>query len=378
MTKKIAFLYLDKTYSVYHTLGIAIALSKTENTIVTAFCNKRSVSLVEKILSAKENNVNVILVKPHWYFQMPVYVEIKIRMRDLYFLKYRSLLREYDVIVTTIYNDLSLKRVVSPDLKLVYAGHGVSNTEYSFDDKVKDFDLVLVPGKWECEKRKEKKQLNDNNCKVAGYPKLDVISQGTTGKLFDNDHPTVLYNPHWNKKYSSYFKFGTTILRFFQDHPEYNLIFSPHSLLKERHFFLSWELRRFRNLKNILIDLGSERANNMTYTKYADIYLGDYSSQALEFTLLKRRPCIFLNANYSAEKAISWQMGKVYEDISSNLLGLAIKDSETLFHERYKKEQDNVINKLFTLPENGSSSSAAASAITSFFRQADSQIIHDN
>jgi hypothetical protein len=37
MKKKVAFLYLDKTYSVYHNIGIAIELSLMEDTEVVAF-----------------------------------------------------------------------------------------------------------------------------------------------------------------------------------------------------------------------------------------------------------------------------------------------------------------------------------------------------
>ncbi len=116
------------------------------------------------------------------------------------------------------------------------------------------------------------------------------------------------------------------------------------------------------------MDLGSEKANNMTYTESADIYLADMSSQALEFSLLKRRPCIFINSqNISDEDVpISWGMGKVYDNISSKTLDSVLNDAESLFVEKYSKEQDKIINQTFTIPKNITSSTEAAKVIYNY------------
>ncbi len=364
MRKRFAFLYLDKTYSVYHSIGIAIELSLLENTEVIAFTNKRSSKLVKEILSKKKNNVTIRNVKPYWYFQVPVYVEIKIQMRNFYFRRYKEELGEFDVVISGIYNDLKLKRIVNKDIKIIYTGHGVSNAEYSFNDAIKGFDYVLLSGKWEFEKRRMSNQVNSMNCSVVGYPKIDVVRQ-TNIKLFDNSNKVIVYNPHWDRKLSSYFKYGQLVLNFFKNNPNYNLIFAPHSILIERHYKIIFDLKKYKNCTNIIIDFGSEKSNNMTYTQNSDIYLGDFSSQALEFGLQRRRPCIFINSSNVNNKdaPISWGMGEVYNNISTENLPLIIKEADKSFTEKYKEAQDEIINRLFTIPKNETSSSVAAKSI---------------
>jgi len=364
MKKRFAFLYLDKTFSVYHSIGIAIELSLLDNTDVVIFANRRSLKLVKELLSKQKNSVSVRYVKPYWYFQVPVYVEIKIQMRNFYYRRYRKQFSEFDAIISGIYNDLELRKYIDEDVKIVYTGHGVSNTLYSFDDAIKGYDYVLLPGKWEFEKRKKNKQLNADNSSVIGYPKLDVVSKASN-KLFDNNNKVVIYNPHWNKKFSSYYKYGEVILNYFKNNPDYNLIFAPHSLLKERHYKMMLDLNRFRNCPNIIIDYGSENSNNMMYTQVSDIYLGDFSSQALEFGLQKLRPCVFINALNCEDKdaPISWGMGEVYNSVSTKNLSLILEKADRLFNEKYKEEQGSVIEKLFSIPANGTSSAAAAHAV---------------
>jgi hypothetical protein len=323
--------------------------------------------LVKDILAKTKNRVKVVHVKPYWYFELPVYAEIKVQMRNIYLYKYRKELSGFDAIVSTLYNDLFIKKIISEKIKLVYSGHGVSNSEYSFDNDIIGFDFVLISGEAEFYERIKRKQISKYNSAVIGYPKIDVIPE-TTNSIFQNNNKTFLYNPHWRKEYTSYYKYGIEILSFFKSHPEYNLIFAPHSLLKERYFNLNLEVRKFKNVDNILIDLGSENANNMTYTKDADIYIGDYSSQALEFVLLKQRPCIFIDPenNESSENALSWRMGKVYKNFSMDVLENAINEAEKLFREKYKAEQLNLISKLFTISKEKTSSEAAALAIYTF------------
>ena len=67
----------------------------------------------------------------------------------------------------------------------------------------------------------------------------------------------------------------------------------------------------------ILIDTGSERCVDMTYTSAADIYVGDVSSQVCEF-LETPRPCVFLNAHQidwqNNPDFAHWHFGDVVDD----------------------------------------------------------------
>jgi len=368
--KKIAFLYLDKTYSVYHTVGIAIELSLLPNTEVVALCNQRSLPLLKSKLSESKNNVTIKLLRPYWYFQVPVYVEIKIQLRNILFKKYKSYLKSFDTIFSNIYSDLAFKKIVSDKSKMIFYDHGPANRAYSFDDAIKKYDYVLLHSWWEYEKRKELNQITKDSFAVIGYPKLDVISNNQLSTFFQNKNKTILYNPHWDKNFSSFYKYGIEILRFFKNNTNLNLIFAPHSLIIERYPKILWEIKEFKNCSNILIDLSSEKANDMSYTRYSDIYMGEFSSQVLEFSLLKRRPCIFINATNIKQKdfPISWSMGKVYDNFSANQLDSIVEESETLFNNEYSNIQLSIMEQTFSIPKNETSSFVAAKSIYEFLK----------
>lgn len=70
------------------------------------------------------------------------------------------------------------------------------------------------------------------------------------------------------------------------------------------------------NSSNVLIDKGSVRSIDMTYTDEASVYIGDVSSQIYEF-LRRPRPCIFLNFDridwQGDENFAHWKLGQVIE-----------------------------------------------------------------
>ena len=69
----------------------------------------------------------------------------------------------------------------------------------------------------------------------------------------------------------------------------------------------------------VIVDLDSERLNDMSYTSVADIYLGDVSSQVYEF-LTVAKPCIFIDAHGAPWKDnpnyAMWQFGPVCADMA--------------------------------------------------------------
>jgi hypothetical protein len=89
----------------------------------------------------------------------------------------------------------------------------------------------------------------------------------------------------------------------------WNFVVAPHVKVKEGPAVSS-------NAPNVLIDLGSVRSIDMTYTEEASVYIGDVSSQVYEF-LRRPRPCIFLNFDRIAwqnnENYAHWHLGQVIE-----------------------------------------------------------------
>jgi hypothetical protein len=153
------------------------------------------------------------------------------------------------------------------------------------------------------------------------------------------------------------------VLEFFADDDRYNLIFAPHIRLfetastEERAAF-----KAFAEHPRIHVDLGGPAAADMTYTKAADLYLGDVSSQVYEF-LRTPKPCLFLNSSGAAwcgdPSFHHWLFGPVLETIDGLGDGL---DEAFATHDAYRETQIWGIDETFDV-SNVSASVRAARAI---------------
>jgi hypothetical protein len=163
-------------------------------------------------------------------------------------------------------------------------------------------------------------------CAIVGYPKFDLVERlrPQLPDLFATRRPTVLYNPHFSSKLSSWQPWGRRVLEAFAGQDRFNLIFAPHlRLFGGRAADEVQALAPFLGLPHLHIDLGdSSAAIDMTYTRAADLYLGDVSSQVYEF-LRRPRPCVFLNPRALAwegdESFRHWRFGPVLEDLDALL-----------------------------------------------------------
>jgi len=282
-----------------------------------------------------------------------------------------DVLRKFDVLVVPESTSLLLKKQFGLDhLKFVLTHHGAGDRSVAQKKSIRDFDFVLVAGKKDERRHKQHGLIRDGFYAKVGYPKFDFVRHDGEGlKLFDNQNPTVVYNPHFDPHLSSWFKMGRDVLDVFLANPDLNLIFAPHIMLFKRrvHTSLDYKVVRWRsNLKkhyakapNIHIDLGSLRSVDMSYTRAADIYLGDVSSQIYEF-LEKRRPVIFLNsheADWEDNPYYSnWKMGPVVESTQ----GLAdLVRSSSQMHAQYLHSQQAAYNDTFEITEEKSCARAA-------------------
>lgn len=206
---------------------------------------------------------------------------------------YGWLFRRYPVLVTTESTSVRLRDDPKLRSALVRIRHGVGDAATRLDDeRVKQFDLSLVGGE------KDKRRLTaaglgrEENVVVAGYAKFELVRR--PARLFDDDRPIVLYNPHVRPDLSSWPALGESLVREMERLPDWNFVVAPHVKLEGPP-----EVRS--RAANVLIDRGSVRSIDMTYTQAASIYLGDASSQVYEF-LRTPRPCIFVNAH-----GVDWQ-----------------------------------------------------------------------
>lgn len=160
-------------------------------------------------------------------------------------------------------------------------------------------------------------------------------------------------------------------MEFFAANDRYNLIFAPHIRLfetastEERAAF-----KAFAEHPRIHVDLGGPAAADMTYTKAADLYLGDVSSQVYEF-LRTPKPCLFLNssqATWCGDPSFHhWLYGPVLENIER--LGEAL-DQAFATHENYREAQVWGIEETFDITNVPGSVRAARAIVDKLERKA--------
>lgn len=187
-------------------------------------------------------------------------------------------------------------------MKLIHTRHGAGDRAVGFDAASARFDFVLVSGPKIGDRLLEAGLIERGRYAVTGYPKFDLFADRPRPRLFPDDKPVILYNPHPDPALSSWHAAGPAILRHLVRSGRWNIVFAPHVMLFRRRLWASRDPLRLhrtppvpadlKGLPNLLIDTGSRASVDMTYTRAADIYLGDASSQIYEF-LARPRPAIF-------------------------------------------------------------------------------------
>lgn len=180
----------------------------------------------------------------------------------------------------------------------------------------------------------------------------------------------MLYNPHFDPSLSSWPLIGRRVLDHFARSTRYNLVFAPHIRLFDAPTQAKYAaFREYRKLAHMRIDLGSERCVDMTYTLGADLYLGDVSSQVVEF-LTRPRPCLFLNPRRLAWQDDPsfrfWHLGLVLEEVGE--LDAALERAVRIHPELARRQRDYLRDSL-GLVEPGQSGARGADAIVAYLRQ---------
>ncbi|MBO9518168.1 MAG: hypothetical protein J7493_08890 [Porphyrobacter sp.] len=259
-------------------------------------------------------------------------------------------------------------------LALIHTRHGAGDRAVGFDAASGRFDLVLLSGEKIKHRLEQAGLLKPDGYAIVGYPKFDLCRDAAPApRLFDNDRPTVLYNPHPSPALSSWYRQGIEVLDWFAGQDRFNLIFAPHVMLFAKRWTIGLSPlsisrvppvpERFLGLPHIHIDLGSPASLDMTYTNAADIYLGDASSQVYEF-IRRPRPCVFLNPGAlkwqgSADFA-HWQAGPVVGSI--NTMASALHQA-LAYPNEYADMQQRLFAYSFDLTERPSADRAAEAIV---------------
>ncbi|URD60353.1 hypothetical protein M8312_11250 [Sphingomonas sp. KRR8] len=339
-TTRVGFLFNhDQIHQIGHSLPVALALARRQRPdleVLLITTSDRLRAEVDRLIERQDERpaLTMVHLRPRrWSSRLasrllerwlPV-AKLAIYRDNLPFF------RTLDALVVAEKSSTLLKtRYGLDDLVLIHTRHGAGDRAIGFNAASRAFDLVLVSGPKIARRLTEEAGVPPDRLALVGYPKLDLLPESPTQlPVQASGKPTVLYNPHVSPHLSSWYEDGLTVLEWFAAHPQYNLIFAPHVMLFERPLTVTIDRLTARRpgripkdlaeAPNILIDLGSPAATDMTYTQAADLYLGDVSSQVYEF-LERPRPCVFLNThgidwrndlNYAF-----WQAGEVVDDVA--------------------------------------------------------------
>ena len=271
-----------------------------------------------------------------------------------------ALFSEFDAIVVPEKTSLRIRSLPGCErVRLIHTRHGAGDRAIGFDKESREFDLVLLSGD-KIRRRLEAAGALAPAHAIVGYPKFDAVAKDRP-RFFDNGRPTILYNPHPSPHLSSWFRMGREILDFFRDSSQYNLIVAPHVMLFQHRLQVSIDKLAFARVapipreyyacNNIRIDLGSPACIDMTYTRAADLYLGDVSSQVCEF-LVDPRPCVFANAHHvrwrDDPSYAAWKLGPVFERIEELPAALAEAFRD---HAKLRGAQEAYVRDTFALSE---------------------------
>ncbi|WP_022684304.1 glycosyl transferase [Sphingobium bisphenolivorans] len=214
--------------------------------------------------------------------------------------------------------------------RFVKTSHGVGSMSARDDRRRRAPRLTLVPSERERQTYLDRGFAPDRIF-ATGYVKASFRQRTYRRPPFRQERPTILFTPHWQPHRSSWPQWGRQIVEQLAEQSDYNVIIAPHQRLVEKAPELREVMAKVANLPHVHCDLDSFAMVDGSYTEAADIYLGDTSSQVLEY-LMRPRPCLFLNAHGIAWRDdpsyAQWKCGEVVDRLEDVLPALARAPSE--------------------------------------------------
>lgn len=213
---------------------------------------------------------------------------------------WQRMLRRFDAIVTAERTTTVLRRLPGRQPLLIHIPHGAGDRARGFERRLKLFDFIITAGEKDRRRMIAERLARPENCKSSGYVKLAAVrrlSPEPDIEPLDPARPTLFYNPHFEPEFSSWSRFGEALVGRIIADGRYNLIVAPHVRLQETlspEDVAAWEAKAVPG--QMIVDFGSWRSFDMSYTRSADVYIGDVSSQVYEF-LVTPKPCLFLDAH---------------------------------------------------------------------------------
>jgi hypothetical protein len=304
MVHEIAFLAISQAHQFMHWLPAALRLAGEPGVRVTVLVSSNAgqefIRSYDPEGQLEIKRLRAPSLRRHGLFTPPARIPV--------LLLNARLIARYSTIVTTETTSSILRRLPGFRSKMIHLKHGAGDREGGYNPKHANFDLTLVNGPKDMQRLIERGLATESNCVVVGYGKFELVRQ-PGDSIFTDNKPIALYNPHFDKKVGTWARHGQRVVQAMESIPDWNFIVAPHVKLRGGPAVRT-------DADNILIDRGSTRSIDMSYTQAASVYIGDASSQVYEF-IRAPRPCIFLNfdrIDWRKNSAYAhWHLGQVIE-----------------------------------------------------------------
>jgi hypothetical protein len=224
-------------------------------------------------------------------------------------------------------------------IRFVKTAHGAGSMSARDDRRRRAAWLTLVPGELE-KQAMLARGFPPERLVATGYVKAAFRHRTPCSGLFPDIKPIILYTPHWQQHRSSWWLWGREIVAMLCAQTRFNVILAPHQRLAEKDPEMPALLAEAARLPHVHADIDSFAMVDGSYTEAADLYLGDTSSQVVEY-LARPRPCIFLNTHGTDWQGRPdfdfWSCGEVVDALDR--LAPALEEAETL-HPAFRAVQE--------------------------------------
>lgn len=330
----VAFLFNAQEHQILHALPVACELSRLWGDIrVTVFVRTEAQLALVRRLASYYPGHRLAFERLHEPWPVAGLAQTLGNLKALTLWANRVRLDRFDALVVPERTTLLLKKMGVTKPRFIHLAHGPGGYDRPDDKRLAAFDLLLMPNLPRLTDIVAAGNAHPGHAAVIGGVKLDLIRRMSIETerepLFSNGRPTIVYNPHHRAGTTSFTEMGEAVLGRFAAGSDYNLIFAPHIRMFDPPRRYRARFRKYEKLDHMRVDLGSTSSIDMSYTLGADIYLGDISSQVLEF-IARPRPAIFLNPRGLAWQGdpdfVNWQLGPVVEDMAGLEQALATRD----------------------------------------------------
>ncbi len=258
-------------------------------------------------------------------------------------------LRNADALLSAERTSTILKRLPGRCPFFMHIPHGAGDRAIGFERRIKLFDEVLTLGRKDRQRMIDEGLVAQEHCHVVGPLKLaSFTSAQKKTSLFGNGRPIILYNPHFHPVLGTFEDMAERFLQWATSQNDYNLVIAPHVRLAENwssEKVANWTKRSISD--KVIVDMGSSRSSDMTYTNASSIYCGDVSSQIYEF-IARPRPCFFVDSNsidwQSDPNFAMWHFGPTF-DVDADI-GAAIAEAVSTHSDYVERQRDAAISAL--------------------------------